>query len=333
MSGLSGTNSEVQFRNSYYNCSLNVNFNRKSYSLKWKEATERLNINGELAYETIIKGESCLSQENTFNLTTNVTKRNTWLLYKEIGGKLEKLKLPDTKVERVVEGKFTLRFINVAGRKVIVNFNSRKNSDEQNKYEINHKSSADYKEYPFGEYSIILDDKTMATNMEFRSGLVSTMVIGSKSKDNYFIDRADDIGPHKISILYMIPQYFLLSFAECLFSISGIAFAYAQAPPSMSAMIQASWFWTNAFGNLLVVILSKAVNFSNPAWQFFLYAGLMCIAIIIFTILGIGYKYKTEEDMEFVVKEGQNKDNDQSKEDGYENKAATLDDIDMLHTL
>lgn len=42
-----------------------------------------------------------------------------------------------------------------------------------------------------------------------------------------------------------------------MFSISGLSFAYAEAPQSMKSVISATWLLTVAFGNLIVVIIAE----------------------------------------------------------------------------
>lgn len=48
-----------------------------------------------------------------------------------------------------------------------------------------------------------------------------------------------------------------------MFSITGLEFAYSQAPTSMKSVLQACWLLTTAFGNLIVVIIESAEPFED----------------------------------------------------------------------
>ncbi|CAD5112141.1 DgyrCDS1380 [Dimorphilus gyrociliatus] len=329
--------SEVQFQNAFHNCSLGIEFNNINYKLDWKEITEKTKIKSQNSYLTKINASNCgINNVNVINITGKEKQRNTWLLYADSNNNgLKSLQLEQTSLERVFDGKFKARFINLIGRKIELQFNGEGSSDQQHLLKLENEVSTPYTEYGHGKFDIRVDNKTINERFLFRSGVVSTVVIQSSSKDDDGIIYSvitDDIKPHTIRIFFMIPQYFFLSMAECLFSISGLTFAYSQAPISMKAMIQASWFWTNAFGNLLVVILSKSVKFSNFAIQFFLYAGLMIVAMLIFIFLSWGYKYRKEDNLEETVQENDLK-NDKMEIDqySYENKGANIDN-DILYT-
>ena len=60
-----------------------------------------------------------------------------------------------------------------------------------------------------------------------------------------------------------IPPTLILTAGEVMFSITGLEFAYSQAPPSMKAICQAAWLWTVAFGNLFVIIVAETSLFAN----------------------------------------------------------------------
>lgn len=69
--------------------------------------------------------------------------------------------------------------------------------------------------------------------------------------------------PNSIHILWLIPQYIILTTGEVLFSVTGLEFAFTQAPTSMKSLLQAGWLLTVAFGNLIVVIVAEAKIFSS----------------------------------------------------------------------
>lgn len=67
----------------------------------------------------------------------------------------------------------------------------------------------------------------------------------------------EDARPNTVPLLYQIPQYVVITMGEILFSISGLHFAYSQAPASMKSVLQAGWLMTVAGGNLIVVIIAE----------------------------------------------------------------------------
>ena len=62
------------------------------------------------------------------------------------------------------------------------------------------------------------------------------------------------------SVFFQLPQYFLISFAEILISITGLEFAYTQAPPALKSTLTACWLVTTGLGNLLAGVLWEALG-------------------------------------------------------------------------
>jgi POT family proton-dependent oligopeptide transporter len=92
----------------------------------------------------------------------------------------------------------------------------------------------------------------------------------------------------KLSILWQLLPYLLLTTGEVLFSATGLEFAYAQAPASMKSTVTSFWNLTVAFGNLLVVavtVLNTNVVHAQGALEFFFYAGLIAVVTAVFVLL------------------------------------------------
>lgn len=62
------------------------------------------------------------------------------------------------------------------------------------------------------------------------------------------IDRNEAAGSGKISILWQTIPYVVVTAGEIMFSISGLEFAYAEAPDSMKSVVQSIWLFTVAVG-------------------------------------------------------------------------------------
>ena len=81
-----------------------------------------------------------------------------------------------------------------------------------------------------------------------------------------------------------------LLFLKVMYSVTGLTFSFTQAPESMKSVLQGCWMLTIAVGNLIVVIIGAAKIFNSQANEFFLFAGLMFIDMIMFMFLARRYK-------------------------------------------
>ena len=84
-------------------------------------------------------------------------------------------------------------------------------------------------------------------------------------------------GGEKLSILWQLGPYVLLTTAEVLVSTTGLEFAYSQAPVEMKGTLMSFWTLTVAVGNLGVSRLSTLLPLKG-APLFFFYAGCAAIA-------------------------------------------------------
>ena len=73
--------------------------------------------------------------------------------------------------------------------------------------------------------------------------------------------------PNSVSLFLQLPMYVLITAGEVMFAITGLVFAYSQAPASMKAFCQAAWLWNIAFGNLVVIIIAESSPFANQVNQ------------------------------------------------------------------
>lgn len=107
-----------------------------------------------------------------------------------------------------------------------------------------------------------------------------------------------------VSIFWQIPQFVLIGISEIFASITSLEFFYSQAPSRMRSVSQASNLFTNALGSWLTIPLTLLVNINpNHPWitsnidegnlqaYFYLLAGLMGLAMILFSYLSNGYEY------------------------------------------
>lgn len=120
------------------------------------------------------------------------------------------------------------------------------------------------------------------------------------------------IGVQQPSILWQMPQFFLIMMGEVLLSIPGLQFSFTQAPPAMKSVLTAAWFCNNAFGNLIVVAITEWQPFKRQSNEYFLYATLMFIAILIFCWIAHYYRPTQYNDFNLDITESNGSDSKSS---------------------
>lgn len=103
--------------------------------------------------------------------------------------------------------------------------------------------------------------------------------------------KIDAHGAEKIHVLWQIIPYFLITLSEILISITGLEFAYSQAPLKMKSTVMGFWLLTVALGNVLVALLAmfSELELKNFFW---LFALLMALAALIFSLRAKVYKVR-----------------------------------------
>ncbi|KAL5290817.1 SLC15A1.2 family protein [Megaselia abdita] len=109
-----------------------------------------------------------------------------------------------------------------------------------------------------------------------------------------------------VNILWQVPQFFLIMVGELLLSIPGLEFAFKQAPESMKSVLTAAFFINNAFGNLIVVLLTEIDVVKSQTIQYFVYSVLMLLGILLFIYLVRGYTRRSRFQYEDILDESDN---------------------------
>jgi proton-dependent oligopeptide transporter, POT family len=94
---------------------------------------------------------------------------------------------------------------------------------------------------------------------------------------------------HKIPVVWQVLPYVVLTIGEILVSVTGLEFAYTQAPVTMKSVVQSFWNLTLAAGNLAVALASAFVFFTGTA-LFFYYAGFAYLAAAGLALVARRYK-------------------------------------------
>jgi proton-dependent oligopeptide transporter, POT family len=97
----------------------------------------------------------------------------------------------------------------------------------------------------------------------------------------------------KVHVLWQAVQYFVMTMAEVLVSVTGLEFAYTQAPRAMKSTIMGFWLLCVTFGNILVAFLAPLQATFALSEFFWLFTGLMVAASVVFTVLAYFYKGKS----------------------------------------
>ncbi|CBY34178.1 unnamed protein product [Oikopleura dioica] len=124
----------------------------------------------------------------------------------------------------------------------------------------------------------------------FKTGSIWSIVLFHDEQRNecqltFFKDNKEN----KVSLLALIPQFAVITIAEVLISVTGLEFAYTQAPPSMKSVLQSFWLLTVCFGNIIDIFI-VSIDFTElQSTEYFVFAALVFVAAIVFILIAIFY--------------------------------------------
>ena len=93
----------------------------------------------------------------------------------------------------------------------------------------------------------------------------------------------------RISVVWQVLPYIVLTVGEILVSVTGLEFAYTQAPLTMKSVIQSFWNLTTAAANLAVAVASAFAVFRGTG-LFFYYAAFAYLAAAALALVARRYK-------------------------------------------
>ena len=93
----------------------------------------------------------------------------------------------------------------------------------------------------------------------------------------------------KLNVAWQFFPFLTITMAEVLVSITGLEFAYTQAPRSMKSSIMSLWLLTVFFGNMITAYIAQINKFSGGNF-FMFFATLMFLVALIFAWLAKNYK-------------------------------------------
>ena len=134
--------------------------------------------------------------------------------------------------------------------------------------------------------AMICDGTAVVDPKKIKSGSIWTIMPQLQNSASCKTTYALDSNPNTLSVLYLIPQYIVITISEVLNSVTGrcqlkifvsrllhsdtdndepdvfwghvetgLEFAYSQAPDSMKSTVQSFWLLTTCIGNVIVIFL------------------------------------------------------------------------------
>uniref|UniRef100_A0A8C7HZK1 Solute carrier family 15 member 1 n=1 Tax=Oncorhynchus kisutch TaxID=8019 RepID=A0A8C7HZK1_ONCKI len=189
---------------------------------------------------------------------------------------------------------FISRFVNgMAGAVNVSTFGS-----------IDYSSASNYSLISNGKatFTITNGANTCKYSREFGFGSSYTLLIPSHfvwgPTCSESISGVEDIQPNSFHMGWQIPQYFLITCGEVVFSVTGLEFSYSQAPSNMKAVLQAGWLFTVAIGNFIVLIVAEIAQIEEQWAEFVLFASLLVAVCVIFSIMAYFYTYMDPAEIE-----------------------------------
>ncbi|CAB1327391.1 unnamed protein product [Coregonus sp. 'balchen'] len=125
----------------------------------------------------------------------------------------------------------------------------------------------------------------------------------------------EDIKPNTIHMGWQIPQYFLMTAGEVVFSVTGLEFSYSQAPSNMKSVLQAGWLFTVAVGNIIVLIVAEAAQLPDQWAEYVLFASLLVAVCIVFAVMSYFYTYTDPAEIEAKFSQLQHEPEEKKKRD------------------
>ncbi|XP_032527028.2 peptide transporter family 1 [Danaus plexippus] len=272
------------------NCNYTLNFTldnkTESFMIGPLGYYEKLDISAhdfvELPYS--LRGERNSDCENsefngTFDLKENIA--NSFFVLNE------SLRGFEDNNDKAIDG-VNIRFLSNVISPVSINIESNKGN--KTKMALN-SSNMSQIHLSKGTYNILVGDVEVLTGYSLKAGAVYTFNLYETNNGSYLINPIMITPANSVHILWLVPQYVVMTMGEVMFSVTGLEFSFTQAPATMKSVLTSVWLLTVAFGNLIVVLIVEG-KFLDAQWkEFFLFAGLMMLDMFIFTSMAFRYKY------------------------------------------
>lgn len=98
---------------------------------------------------------------------------------------------------------------------------------------------------------------------------------------------------HRISMFWLMPQYFLIAMGEVFLWISMLNFIFSKAQPSLKSVITSILYLTSSVGSLIIIFVSGLKLFDSQVVEFLSFASAMAMNTVIFVFMARDYEKKT----------------------------------------
>lgn len=96
-----------------------------------------------------------------------------------------------------------------------------------------------------GTYQVFIGDSArnleIMRDFEMKVGGVYTLIINERSPTEFSAKVHVISEPNSMNMLWLFPQYIVMTLGEVMFSITGLQFSFTQAPESMKSVLQGCW--------------------------------------------------------------------------------------------
>ena len=144
--------------------------------------------------------------------------------------------------------------------------------------------------------------EVLTTDFEAGTGAAYTIALPNVGEENNEVNKlviTQDINTNDISMLWIIPQFFVITMAEVMISITGLEFAYTQAPVTLKSVLASFWLLTVSVGNFVVIIVAEGRLMPTQVKEYYLFMGLIIVADVIFILLSVFYyEYVTVDEFD-----------------------------------
>ena len=104
-------------------------------------------------------------------------------------------------------------------------------------------------------------------------------------------------GGVKVSILWQVGAYILLTGAEVCISVVGLELAFAAAAPYMKSVVTACWYLCVSIANLCInAPITALYDKMSPGWYFTMLTGMMIPVIVVFAVLAARFNEQMTRD-------------------------------------
>lgn len=131
--------------------------------------------------------------------------------------------------------------------------------------------------------------RRLRTRVKLRAGGVYTLLTHFEGRDSPGLSLLETIRPNSLSVLWLAPQYLLLSLSGVLFTVSAHSFIYTETPPAFKSFSWTACYMTLSVGNMVTVLVSGAPL--SPSYNFLLFAVIMFLGMFLFIYATHKYKY------------------------------------------